>query len=34
MTKDSSPIVSDIERPHPTVADTIGDGLDGGILTA
>jgi hypothetical protein len=28
--KNSSPVVGDIEMPHPTVAETIGDGLEGG----
>jgi hypothetical protein len=31
--KNPSPVVGDIETPHPTVADTIGDGLEGGPLT-
>jgi len=32
--KDSSLVVGEIEMPHPAVADAIGDGLDGGPLTA
>jgi hypothetical protein len=31
--KDRSPLVGDIERPHPTVADSIGDELGAEPLT-
>ena len=35
MTKRNSrsPLIGDIERPHPTVADAVGDGLGGEPLT-
>lgn len=28
-----SPLIGDIERPHPTVADSVGDGLGAAPLT-
>ena len=31
--KDSSPLTGDIEKPHPTVADDLGDGSDGQPVT-
>jgi hypothetical protein len=30
--KPDSPLFGDIERPHPTVADSVGDGLGAGPL--
>jgi hypothetical protein len=31
--KNRSPLIGDIERPHPTVADSVGDGLAATPLT-